>query len=58
MATKGTEVGQQVAAKNDQKMTTRLYGFMRLNEIDLKSLGPCRVQVQINNALRLKSAFF
>jgi hypothetical protein len=30
-----------------------LYGSMRLNEIDLKSLGPCRVQVQINNALRL-----
>jgi hypothetical protein len=30
-----------------------LYGSMRLNEIDLKSLGPCRVQVEINNALRL-----
>jgi hypothetical protein len=26
---------------------------MRPNEIDIKSLGPCRVQVQINNALRL-----
>jgi hypothetical protein len=30
-----------------------LYDSMRLNEIDLKSLGPCRLHVQINNALRL-----
>jgi hypothetical protein len=30
-----------------------LYGSMRLSEIDLKSQGPCRVQVQVNNALRL-----
>jgi hypothetical protein len=26
---------------------------MRLSELGLKSQGPCRVQVKVNNALRL-----
>jgi hypothetical protein len=31
----------------------RPYGSMRLSELDQKSQGPCKVQVQVNNALRL-----
>jgi hypothetical protein len=30
-----------------------LYGSMRLSELDQKSQGPCKVQVRVNNALRL-----
>jgi retron-type reverse transcriptase len=30
-----------------------LYGSMRLSELDQKSQWPCKVQVQVNNALRL-----